>query len=161
MHLLSTHFQIKLMRRLQTAYVLIYVLPFYLSPATRPSATLTRDAPSSIRARTRAVIFSTVVCCALTIFVLHAHGASASEIPKLLGLWPISLLDTARTMLLVVILFAGPIFEYGIVDGEWKDWIRLKGVHETLTSWVGYRNLVVVSDALCKLHNMLTAVGTC
>ncbi|KAF2855001.1 Abi-domain-containing protein [Plenodomus tracheiphilus IPT5] len=128
---------------LSAAYVLIYVIPFYLSSATRPSKTLTRDAPSSIRARTRAVNGSTIVCTAITIFVLTKHEVSLSEVLRLLGVWPISPLDTARTMLLVTILFAGPIFEYGIVDGDLKDWIRLRGVRETLTSWIGYRNFIV------------------
>jgi prenyl protein peptidase len=46
-------------------------------------------------------------------------------------------------MLLVCILFAGPLFEKGIVDGDWKDWVKFKGLHETLSSWIGYRNFVV------------------
>ncbi|KAF2128772.1 Abi-domain-containing protein [Dothidotthia symphoricarpi CBS 119687] len=53
-------------------------------------------------------------------------------------------------MLLVTILFAGPIFEQGIVDGAIKDWVKLKGVHETLSSWIGYRAFIVgpVSEEL-------------
>ncbi|KAF1945574.1 Abi-domain-containing protein [Clathrospora elynae] len=135
---------------LSTAYVFIYVIPFYLSSATRPSPTLTRDAPSSIRARTRAVTFSSAVCGILTVVVLHKHDASASEILRLLGIWPISPFDTARTMLLVTILFAGPIFEHGVVEGGLKDWIKLKDVYEILSSWIGYRNFVVgpVSEEL-------------
>lgn len=124
----------------------IYVIPFYLSSATRPSPTLTRDAPSSIRARTRAVTFSTLVCFVLTAYVLHKHDAPAKDILKLFGLWPISLFDTARSMLLVSILFAGPLFEQGIVNGGWKDWIRLRGLYETLSSWIGYRNFIVVGS---------------
>jgi prenyl protein peptidase len=128
------------------------VIPFYLSNATRPSPTLTRDAPSSIRARTRAVTFSTILCSAITALVLYNHNVSAQDILRLLGLWPISLLDTARTLLLVCILFAGPLFENGIVDGEWRDWVRLRGLHETLWSWIGYRNFVVVCPSI--LQNM-------
>jgi prenyl protein peptidase len=138
------------------------VIPFYLSKATRPSPTLTRDAPSSIRARTRAVTFSTILCSAITAFVLYNHNVSAQDILRLLGLWPISLLDTARTLLLVCILFAGPLFENGIVDGEWRDWVRLRGLHETLWSWIGYRNFVVVCPSI--LQNMRCAdhhKGTC
>ncbi|KAJ4369892.1 CAAX prenyl protease [Neocucurbitaria cava] len=135
---------------LSAAYVSIYVIPFYLSSATRPSPTLTRDAPSSIRARTRAVTFSTLVCSVITVLVLYKHDVSATEIARLLGLWPVSLFDTARSMLLVAILFAGPLFEYGVVNDGWKDWIRLRGVHETLSSWIGYRNFIVgpVSEEL-------------
>jgi prenyl protein peptidase len=140
--------------------VFIYVIPFYLSPATRPSPTLTRDAPSSIRARVRAVTFSTFVCCILTVVVLYQHDVSASEILRLLGLWPISLIDTMQNMLLVTILFAGPIFEHGVVDGGWKDWIKLRGVYETLSSWIGYRNFVVVGGTLLRTRPMLTEIGS-
>ncbi|KAI8943497.1 hypothetical protein NX059_001499 [Plenodomus lindquistii] len=153
---------------LSAAYVLIYVIPFYLSSATRPSRTLTRDAPSSIRARTRAVNCSTVVCSAVTMAVLSKHHVSLSETFRLFGVWPISPLDTARTMLLVMILFAGPIFEYGVVDGDLNDWIRLRGVRETLTSWIGYRNLIVgpVSEeivwrsCIIPLHILANFSGT-
>jgi prenyl protein peptidase len=133
--------------------VFIYIIPFYLSSATRPSKTLTRDAPSSIRARTRAVTFSTIVCTLLTVYVLYEHDMPASELFKLLGLWPVSLFDTARTMLLVIILFAGPIFEHGVVDGAWSDWLKLRGVHESLSSWIGYRNFIVVGyPSTCPGH---------
>lgn len=138
----------------------IYVIPFYLSPATRPSATLTRDAPSSIRARTRAVTFSSFLCCVLTVVVLYKHDVTATGVSKLLGVWPISPLDVARTMLLVIILFAGPIFEHGFVDGGFQDWIRLRGVRDSLSSWIGYRNFVVVSRLACYCQHPLTVTGT-
>jgi prenyl protein peptidase len=134
--------------------VFIYVIPFYLSSATRPSPTLTRDAPSSIRARTRAVTFSTVVCLLITVYVLYEHDVPASSLLRLLGLWPVSLYDTARTMLLVMILFAGPLFEHGVVDGRFKNWIRLREVHESLSSWIGYRNFVVVGSPLLPCRVM-------
>ncbi|KAF2878171.1 hypothetical protein BDV95DRAFT_589137 [Massariosphaeria phaeospora] len=136
---------------LSVLFTIIYVLPFYLSPATRPSRRLTRDAPSSIRARVRSVTFSSAICFCLTIYVLHQYGnASPKEILRLLGFWPISLFDTARTVLLVAILFAGPLFEYGIVEGCWKRWIRGREAYEILSSWIGYRNFVVgpVSEEL-------------
>lgn len=126
-------------------FTLIYVVPFYLSPATRPSPQLSRDAPSSIRARIRAVTFSCVTSVLLTVVVLHQVGhATPAEVLKLLGFWPVSLVDTARTMLLVAILFAGPLFEYGVVDGGWRDWVKGTHMREVLSSWIGYRNFVVV-----------------
>ncbi len=88
--------------------------------------------------------FSTFVCLAITVLVLYKHHVSAADTLSLLGLWPISLLDILRTITLVAVLFAGPLFEHGIVDGELKDWIRLNGVYESLSSWMGYRNYVVV-----------------
>jgi prenyl protein peptidase len=66
------------------------------------------------------------------------------EVVKLMGLWPVSFVDTARSMLLVAILFAGPLFEQGIVDRHWKHWIQASHLQETLSSWMGYRNYVVV-----------------
>lgn len=139
----------------------IYVIPFYLSPATRPSPTLTRDAPSSIRARTRAVTFSTLVCLAITSFVLYKHHVSAADTFQLLGLWPMSLSDILRTMVLVTILFIGPLFEQGIVDGGLKDWVRLNGVYESLSSWIGYRNYIVVCQAPTPRYTVLTTPGPC
>ncbi|EUC33968.1 hypothetical protein COCCADRAFT_4596 [Bipolaris zeicola 26-R-13] len=135
---------------LSAAYVFIYVIPFYLSSATRPSVSLSRDAPSSIRARVRAVTFSTLLCTLITVVLLHRHDVAIPQILALLGLWPVSPMDTIRTMLLVVILFAGPLFENGIVDGDWRDWIQLNGLHQSLSSWIGYRNFVVgpVSEEL-------------
>ncbi|KAF1997198.1 CaaX prenyl protein-like proteinase Rce1 [Amniculicola lignicola CBS 123094] len=135
---------------LSVLFTVIYVVPFYLSAATRPSLELSRDAPSSIRARIRAVTFSSVVSLALTVYVLHHYGnASPKEVLKLLGVWPVSLVDTAKTILLVAILFAGPLFEAGIVEGGLKYWIRGTRAYETLSSWIGYRNLVVV----CQHHS--------
>jgi len=51
-------------------------------------------------------------------------------------------LDILRTLLLCAILFIGPLFEAGVVKGQWKDWIRGRHVVETLSSWIGWRNLV-------------------
>ncbi|ORX92186.1 hypothetical protein BCR34DRAFT_262892 [Clohesyomyces aquaticus] len=129
---------------LSVVFTLIYVVPFYLSSATRPSPQLSRDAPSSIRARVRAVTLSSLISIVLTIYVLYYYGrAPPQEILRLLGVWPISLLDTAKTMLLVATLFAGPLFEAGVVDGGCKDWIRGRRMYEVLSSWMGYRNFVV------------------
>lgn len=88
--------------------------------------------------------FSTLLCTLITVVLLHRHDVAIPQILALLGLWPVSPMDTIRTMLLVVILFAGPLFENGIVDGDWRDWIQLNGLHQSLSSWIGYRNFVVV-----------------
>ncbi|KAF2280433.1 CaaX prenyl protein-like proteinase Rce1 [Westerdykella ornata] len=136
---------------LSILFTLLYVVPFYLSSLTRPSPQLHRDAPPSIRARVRAVTVSSLACLAITVYVLRQHGhASLWDILKLLGWWPISLIDTARTMLLMSILFAGPLFEAGIVEGEIKHWIHPSHLLDSLSSWVGYRNYVAgpVSEEL-------------
>lgn len=90
--------------------------------------------------------FSTITCTIITALYLYQHDVSPYELLHLFGLWPVSVSDVARGMLLVCILFAGPLYENGIVDGDWKGWIRLRGLHETLSSWIGYRNFVVVCD---------------
>jgi prenyl protein peptidase len=90
----------------------------------------------------------------ITVYVLYEHDMPASSLYRLLGLWPVSLYDTARTMLLVMILFAGPLFEHGVVDGRFKNWIRLREVHESLSSWIGYRNFVVVGSPLLPCRVM-------
>ncbi|KAL1617282.1 CAAX prenyl protease [Neofusicoccum ribis] len=128
----------------QVLFTVIYVVPFYLSKTTRPSQTLHRDAPSVIRARIRAVTTSCVLCTMITLYIL-AQSAHDSFLDALhhLGCWPISIPDIFKTLLLLCVLFAGPLFENGIVDGDWRDWIVGRHVNETLSSWIGWRNFVV------------------
>jgi prenyl protein peptidase len=119
------------------------VLPFYLSKTTRPSPTLSRDAPSVIRARIRAVTSACIVTSTIAVVVLVRYShATPLETLRILGWWPIDVLAVLRTLLLCSILFAGPLFEAGVVDGGWKGWIRGQHVRETLGSWMGWRNLV-------------------
>lgn len=60
----------------------------------------------------------------------------------MLGWWPVDPLDVLRTVALCAILFVGPLFEAGIVEGGWKDWIKGTHIVETFSSWEGWRNLV-------------------
>ncbi|KAI9741819.1 MAG: hypothetical protein M1834_000205 [Cirrosporium novae-zelandiae] len=146
---------------LSVVYTLLYVIPLYFSPATRPSPSLSRDAPSVIRARIRAVTFSCVVC-ALTSFyaIMSWNKSNAREALRLLGLWPIAPVAVAKILCLTAILFTGPLFERGVVEGGWKDWIRGARVAETLRSWMGWRNFVagpiteelVFRSTLISLH---------
>ncbi|KAL3457845.1 hypothetical protein BJX64DRAFT_268134 [Aspergillus heterothallicus] len=122
----------------------IYVLPFYISPATRPSAILSRDAPSVIRARIRAVTLSCIVCtlAVLWLIVAKENNASISDALKLTGWWPLSLVDVLRSLVLTAILFTGRLFERGVAEGEWREWFRGARVSETLGGWIGWRNYV-------------------
>lgn len=95
--------------------------------------------------------FSTIACTISTALYLYRHHVSAYQLLHLFGLWPISILDTVRGMLLVCILFAGPLYENGVVDGDWKDWVKFNGVYETLSSWIGYRNFIVVGSSTPRL----------
>ncbi|KAL3448599.1 hypothetical protein BJX65DRAFT_66186 [Aspergillus insuetus] len=122
---------------------IIYVLPFYVSPATRPSATLSRDAPSVIRARIRAVTLSCIICTLAVLWLIIAKdGASIADALKLTGWWPLGLVDVVRSLILTAILFTGPLFERGVAEGEWRDWLRGARISETLGGWIGWRNYI-------------------
>jgi prenyl protein peptidase len=121
------------------------VAPFYFSSATRPSQQLSRDAPSVIKARIQSVVLSSIICSAVTFFILSfdKNGTALRALHNL-GYFPIGLVDTAKSLTLLAILFLGPLYEAGVVEGSWRDWIRLRGFRELLGSWIGYRNLVAV-----------------
>ncbi|KAE9374469.1 Abi-domain-containing protein [Stipitochalara longipes BDJ] len=125
------------------AYTLLYVLPFYISPTTRPSPQLSRDAPSVIRGRIRLVTSSCIVCSTGT-FVLLSSVGSGSPLNSLhlMGYFPIGVAEAVRNLGLIAILFLGPLFEAGAAEGRWRDWIRLRGLSASIGSWIGWRNLV-------------------
>jgi prenyl protein peptidase len=76
------------------------------------------------------------------VLILKGH-VSSREVLHLLGVYPVSILDTAKSFLLVAILFAGPLFERLVVDGEWKS-CSLAAIKETVYhDLIGWRNLVV------------------
>jgi prenyl protein peptidase len=127
------------------------VLPFYLSATTRPSRTLSRDAPSVIRARIRAITLSCIISTLITVYVLATYDhATPWEVLRLLGLLPINFFAIAKTVLLCSILFVGPLFESAIVERRLGLWIRGSLLRETFGSWIGWRNLVAgpVSEEL-------------
>jgi len=134
------------------AYTLLYVIPFYLTAATRPSPLLSRDAPSVIRARIRAVTLSGIISSIATIYIIVTFGkATHLGSLRLLGWWPIAPLEIVKSLVLTALLFAGPLFEKGFAEGEWKGWIRGRRISETLSSWIGWRNYVAV---LCSIHTL-------
>lgn len=97
----------------------------------------------------RSVTVSCIICSLSTLLVLvNVNGSSPSAaLPPTLhsiGLWPIGFLDAAKSLALTAVLFAAPLFEDGIVDGAWEDWIRFRGLDENVGSWIGYRNLIAV-----------------
>lgn len=61
-----------------------------------------------------------------------------------MGYFPIGVEEAAKTVGLTAILFLGPLFEAGIVEGRWRDWIRLQGLQATYSGWIGYRNMIAV-----------------
>jgi len=126
-------------------YALLYFLPFYASANTRPSPTLSRDAPSVIRARIRSVLTSCFLCLAFTAAILtksSAAAASPSDVLHITGLWPPALAASARTTLLTALLFLGPLFRSLVVDAGWRDWARLAPLRDLWAEWTLWRNIV-------------------
>ncbi|KAH7393189.1 hypothetical protein BKA64DRAFT_602243 [Cadophora sp. MPI-SDFR-AT-0126] len=124
-------------------YTVIYVAPFYLSSTTRPSPTLSRDAPSVIRGRIRSVTTTCIICSIFT-FVLLSSVETGTPIKSihLMGWFPIGILEALKSVGLTAILFLGPLFEGGIAEGGWRDWIRLRGLNTVISGWIGWRNFV-------------------
>ena len=124
---------------------MVYVVPFYLFRATRPSPTLERNHPSNIRARFRIVAAACAISALVTVYVVQRHGnATIAEAVRLLGWWPIALVDIVRPLLLTVVLFAGPLFEKGFVRGKWRYWARARGFPNATISVYDLRDYVVV-----------------
>lgn len=82
----------------------------------------------------------------MTLYVSTDKGGfSRSEILKILGWWPVSVGDVLRSLSLVALLFAGPLFETGVIEGRWRQWVTGRALAGVLTSSVGWRNYVAVS----------------
>jgi prenyl protein peptidase len=130
---------------LQVLLTLLYVVPFYLSPTTRPSPSLSRDAPSVIRARIRAVTGSCIASSVVVLWLIVQEGGSTIDAGvRLLGWWPVGVLEIIRSLFLTAILFTGPLFERGVVEGEWRFWFSHSKLSESLGGWIGWRNYVAV-----------------
>lgn len=130
---------------LLTIYMLIYVTPFYLFASTRPSPTRSRDAIPVMRARIRSVTVSSCICSALTFFLLtHTReNTSVLKTAHLMGYLPLGFSEILKSLILTSILFSGPLFEKGFVDGEWKDWICFRNLRTSVSTWIGWRNYIV------------------
>ncbi|KAJ6024542.1 hypothetical protein N7540_005339 [Penicillium herquei] len=130
-------------RLLSVVLTLLYVVPLYLSPTTRPTPSLSRDAPSVIRARIRIVSASCMLASLLVLWLIVNQGnSSVAAAVTLMGWWPISVADVARSLLLTAVLFIGPLYERGIVEGEWRSWFQPSKYSESLRGWIGWRNYI-------------------
>lgn len=125
-------------------YTVLYVAPFYLSTTLRASPLASRDAPSVIRARVRAVGLTCLACTTITVFVLIVYGnASPQDVLRLLGLWPIYFVDILKAVALLAVLFIGPLYEGIIVDGNWREWSLSAFKAGIFDDWRGYRNYLI------------------
>lgn len=99
-----------------------------------------------IRARIRAVTASCILTSLVVFWLVVSQGNHAlGSAVTLMGWWPISVSDIARSFLLTAILFIGPLYERGIVEGEWRSWFRYSKLSESLGGWIGWRNYIAVS----------------
>ena len=131
---------------LQVAFTLLYVIPLYFSSETRPSLQLSRDAPAVVRARMRAVGLACLITTLITVYVAFEKAQTdLSQTLQLLGWWPIDPFDIAKSLALVTVLFVGPLYESGVIDGQWRSWLNGRGFAETFSYTIGWRNYVVVS----------------
>lgn len=143
-HLASLH--LTLTNPIQVLYTLLYVLPFYVSPRTRPSPTLSRDAPSVIRARITSVSLTCAVTSLCTFGLLVAKGGyDNAEALHALGYWPVGLGAAFRAWALTALLFLGPLFEALVVESGWRAWTTLEPVKEVMGEWTAWRNIIAVS----------------
>lgn len=125
-------------------FTALYVAPFYLSPTLRSVSLASRDSPSVIRARVRSVTLTCAACAVINVYILAFYGhATLHDVLRLWGVWPISLIDIAKLVGLVAVLFVGPLFKSLIAEGEWRDITPSIIKAELIDSWVGYRNIVV------------------
>ena len=132
-------------RIISVAYAVAYVVPFYYSENLRISEHVSRNSPTSIKARSHAVFLTCVLCFAITVPLHSVTGpATPGEFLHRMGLYPVLFTDTLRSMLLVGILFIGPIFEQGLAEGNWRHWFRWRSFRAIIwDDWIGWRNLVV------------------
>lgn len=125
-------------------FTAFFVAPFYLSPTLRATPLASRDAPAVIKARVRAVILSCLASTVVTVYVLLFHGhCTPRDVLRLLAVWPIDLLDCAKTLALLSILFVGPLYETLIVDSGWREWNLAAVKEKFFTDLRGLRNHVV------------------
>lgn len=125
-------------------YALIYFIPFYLSASTRPSPTLSRDAPSVIQSRIRSVLLSCTLCTLSTALVLTHYDASPRDILHLTGWYPPALLSSLRALGLTALLFLGPLFDSLVVERSYALWTSLPppALAELWSEWTTWRNIV-------------------
>ena len=128
----------------EALFTVFFVAPFYLSSTLRHSQLNSRNAPTVIRARTRAVGLVCAASSLITIYILAIYGhATPQEVLRVLGVWPVSLVDILKVLALVMILFTCSLYEAVIVDGEWRDWSPYALKEAVWDEWIGYRNLLI------------------
>ncbi|KAK6584543.1 hypothetical protein PZA11_002767 [Diplocarpon coronariae] len=65
----------------------------------------------------------------------------------------VGILEAAKSLGLTAVLFLGPLYEAGVAEGGWRDWIRLRGLDAIMDGWIGWRNMVAVSCQLFEFYD--------
>ena len=122
-------------------FTVLYVAPFYLSKTLRSSPTNSRDSPTVIKARVRAVVLTALTSAVITVYVLTVYGhATPRDVLRLFAMWPVHPFDCVKILALVAVLFTGPLYELLVVDGAWRH-VGPFSLKETIwDSWIGFRN---------------------
>jgi prenyl protein peptidase len=86
------------------------------------------------------------ILCSVGTFVLLTSVVDGSPLKSVhrMGYFPIGVTEAFQSLGLTAILFLGPLFEAGVVEARWRDWIRLRGVSAAISGWIGWRNMVAV-----------------
>ena len=80
----------------------------------------------------------------VAVYVLVQFGhAGPRDVLRLFALWPINPFDCLKVLGLLLVLYTGPLYEYIVVDGAWRE-VSLKLIRETLWDDLpSFRNNVV------------------
>jgi prenyl protein peptidase len=127
-------------------FTAFFVAPFYLSPTLRTSSLASRDHPTVIKARVRAVALSCLASTIVAVYVVLSHPhppPPPRPLLRLFAIWPIRPADCLHTLALLALLFAGPLYETVVVDGRWREWTWDAFRERFWTDWRGFRNHVV------------------
>ena len=86
---------------------------------------------------------SVILCSVITLYVISTRADLFDwEMLHLLGWYPFSPFDVVKVFSLTALLFAGPLFEKGVIESGWRHWAKGRDFHETLSSWIGWRNYI-------------------
>ena len=99
-----------------------------------------------------------MTCTIITVYVLVIYShATPEEVLRLLGWWPAQLVDIAKILGLVMILFSCSLYELVIIDGDWRNWSFSAFKEAIWESWIGYRNLLIAPAGEEMVFRSLTS----
>ncbi|KDQ12107.1 hypothetical protein BOTBODRAFT_134995 [Botryobasidium botryosum FD-172 SS1] len=146
---------------LQASFTFAYISCLYFTRTSRISTKETsqdgrteiehlgRNHPSVIKARLRAAVISTCLCCFVVMALLwqiNSREASLKRALTVLGLLPSNLsLRTILPHLIAPLLYTGPLYSHFLSSylPFQRNWSFQRDVKELIGSWQGLRNFIV------------------